>query len=181
MHNDITGSTLEANFQVDPEKGLIWHNPEKDRRGQRRERAGHIKPGLINRGGGYRIVTIRVNDGIRKTIRAHHLIWCWVHGEWPSGEIDHINGDRDDNRIENLRLATVSQNRSNKRISSNNTSGYKWVSWQTGNLKKPWRAEVWHQGKRHLSYHITAEEAYAEACKVASKLHGKFFNPGRIE
>ncbi len=178
MRSDITGSMLEANFQIDPEKGLIWHNPEKDRRGQRHEHAGYIKPGSRSTGGGYRILNIVVN-GKEKRIRAHHVVWCWVHGEWPVGEIDHINGDRDDNRITNLRLASVSQNRSNKIIACNNTSGYKWVSWHKAS--KQWRAEVWHQGKRHLSYHSTAKVAYERACDVASKLHGSFFNPGRLK
>jgi hypothetical protein len=175
MCGNITGSVLENNFQVDPEAGLIWHNPEKDCRGQKRAQAGYIKPGSASTGGGYRLLNIRIAGKLKK-LRAHHVIWCWVHGEWPSGEIDHINGDRDDNRIANLRLATVAQNRTNKTISSNNTSGYKWVSWHKAS--KQWRAEVWHRGKRYFSYHPTAEVAYEHACDVASKLHGSFYNSG---
>jgi hypothetical protein len=169
----ITGSMLEANFQVDPEKGHIWHHPEKDRRGQKRKRAGYIKSGSRSDGGGYRIITVR-----GRMVRAHHLIWCWVHGEWSSSEIDHINGDRDDNRIKNLRLATVSQNRNNRPILRSNTSGYKWVSWSK--QRKKWLAEVWYQpGKKHVSFHTTAKEAYEKACSVALRFHGAFFNPGK--
>jgi len=44
---------------------------------------------------------------------AHRVAWFFVHGSWPEGWIDHINGDKKDNRIDNLRLATPSQNRMN--------------------------------------------------------------------
>lgn len=48
-------------------------------------------------------------------MKAHRLIWAMVHGEWPAHDIDHINGVRDDNRLENLRHATRAQNLANTR------------------------------------------------------------------
>lgn len=58
--------------------------------------------------------------------RAHRLAWVYVHGDYPDGEqpfIDHINGKKDDNRIENLRISSDGENQRNKKIYSNNTSG----------------------------------------------------------
>lgn len=79
----------------------------------------------------------RTPDGYRqlmvegKLLRAHHVAWFLYYGEWPDGILDHWNGVGDDNRIENLRSASVSQNRQNSRLSSRNTTGYKGVSLNT--------------------------------------------------
>jgi hypothetical protein len=70
---------------------------------------------------GYRQITIN-----RKKHLIHRLIWCYHYGEVPD-QIDHINGERSDNRIENLRECSYSQNHGNKRMNGNNTSGYKGV------------------------------------------------------
>lgn len=59
--------------------------------------------------------------------KVHRLIWKWWYGYDPE-EIDHINGDRTDNRIDNLRNVNRSQNNTNTKIRTNNTSGYTGVS-----------------------------------------------------
>jgi hypothetical protein len=75
-------------------------------------------------GHGYRY--IRVNG---KMMLAHRMAWLMEYGEDPEGKlIDHINGDRLDNRIENLRIATYSQNGANAKRHSRNTSGLKGAS-----------------------------------------------------
>jgi hypothetical protein len=58
-----------------------------------------------------------------KKYYVHRIAWAMTYGEWPS-EIDHINRDRLDNRLANLRQVTSSQNKQNRRIQSNNTSGH---------------------------------------------------------
>jgi len=69
---------------------------------------------------------IRVDS---KRYQAHRLAWLYVHGEWPTNQIDHINGIRNDNRIANLREATRSENQQNRKTSNyNSTSGYLGVS-----------------------------------------------------
>lgn len=96
---------------------------------------------------------------------AHRLAWLMVHGEWPLNEVDHINGDKRDNRIANLRTATRSQNMANKGANRNNTSGYKGVSLfkRTGK----WVACYRKDGRTvHVGYFDTAEEA-AQAHRVA--------------
>lgn len=59
----------------------------------------------------------------------HHIVWALRYGEWPEHQIDHINGIRNDNRIENLRDVPQSQNVKNSCLASNNTSGICGVRW----------------------------------------------------
>lgn len=151
----ITGSMLEGKFRVRPETGEVF---SLDGRA-----VGHGR-------NGYRAVRFR-----GKPIRVHRLIWLWVHGRWPSGDIDHINGAKDDNRIENLREATRSQNITNKKRQVDNSCGFKWVS----PFRNKYRAEIKKGNTRvYSSLHPTAEEAYAAACEAARKIHGQFFNAG---
>jgi hypothetical protein len=72
-------------------------------------------------------ITIRV---IYKSYLAHRLAWLYVHGEWPENLIDHINNNRSDNRICNLRKATKTENNRNTLRGSKNKSGVKSVFWK---------------------------------------------------
>jgi hypothetical protein len=67
---------------------------------------------------GYRIIKINFNKFL-----AGRLAWFYVFGDWPENEIDHINRNREDNRIENLRLSTRNQNMWNVGVSNRNTTG----------------------------------------------------------
>lgn len=77
---------------------------------------------------------------------AHRVVWALHHGEWPPEQIDHINGSRVDNRIENLRAVTATVNQRNKKMQSNNASGYNGVSWCKTYEK--WLAYTMANGKR---------------------------------
>ena len=104
----------------------------------------------------------------------HRIIYEMFHGPASdSHEIDHIDGIRDNNRIENLRLVTSSQNNWNSRNRKHNTSGLKGVYWE--NRKQKWRAQIGAFGKRkHLGYFATKEEAYAARLGAEKELHGEF-------
>lgn len=103
----------------------------------------------------------------------HRLVWTY-HNEDPcSMLVDHINGDRRDDRIENLRLATDSQNRRNSGMFCSNTSGYKGVTWDK-NWKK-WKAYIYVKNRRiHLGAFNTPEEAAAAYAIAAQQHHGEF-------
>lgn len=84
-----------------------------------------------------------------KYYTAHRLAWLWVHGEWPpypQFEIDHINGNRGDNRICNLRKVTKSENQRNGARRVNNRSGVTGVNWVRS--KRRWIARIW-DGPHH--------------------------------
>lgn len=70
-----------------------------------------------------------------KSQRAHRVIWCMVTGEWPEDDIDHIDGDRTNNKWSNLRSVTKYENKRNLGIRSNNSTGVVGVSWDIRRLK----------------------------------------------
>jgi hypothetical protein len=72
--------------------------------------------------------------------QAHRLAWAIFYGKWPDGQIDHINGVRNDNRIDNLRDVPPIGNSQNRRVSPKNTSGYMGVTWHK-QLNK-WQAQI---------------------------------------
>lgn len=105
--------------------------------------------------------------------KAHRLVWLFVHGEWPTGDIDHINGDRLDNSISNLRVATLSQNGKNKSFFKNNTSGYKGVSFCKS--RNSFEAKIKSDGKSiFLGRYISAEKAHEAYQKASNRLHGEY-------
>jgi hypothetical protein len=103
-----TQSELKKLLDYDPATGyLTWKETRRMRKAG--ARAGHLDKA------GYRNLCMANN----RTMKAHRLIWKLVTGKEPKGTIDHINGDRDDNRFENLREADMSQQNWNKQ-----TRGY---------------------------------------------------------
>lgn len=115
---------------------------------------------------GYR--TIKVAG---KGYRAHRLAWLWSTGSFPPSDmvIDHINGDRDDNRLCNLRLATHAENR----LNSKPRKGVKGVHWAED--RKKWRVIVNIGGKnRYFGQYEDFELAELVAREVREKYHGEF-------
>jgi hypothetical protein len=99
---------------------------------------------------------------------AHQLAWLYIHGVWPSSEIDHINIVKHDNRIINLRLVTRSQNIQNIGLQSNNTSGFKGVSWWANR----WHAQITVNLKQiHLGAFINLDDAVAARKQAEEQLH----------
>ena len=110
----------------------------------------------------------------KKHLFAHRLIWIYHNGDIPDKfQIDHINGIRHDNRIENLRLVTNTQNSYNRPKSIKSTSGYKGVYWNIGAEK--WESKIQIDGiLKHLGLFITKELAYEAYCKAAKQVQGDY-------
>lgn len=116
---------------------------------------------------GYRHVT-----WMGKVHKVHRLIFLLHHGYLPQ-EVDHINGDRADNRIENLRAANRSENQCNRPVLASNTSGYPGVSWHK--KSKAWLVRVMKNGKTHMvGYFKDLELAGLVSEEARAKFHGQF-------
>lgn len=155
---DIEGFRREIDY--DRKTGRFWWRGE---------------PGTIA-SNGYRY--IKVNQVL---ILAHRLAWMLHYGREADGLVDHINGDRLDNRIENLRIATYSQNSANAKRHSRNTSGLKGASkvLKNGKWTGRWQASITFRRKQtNLDYFDTREETHKAYLEAATKYQGEFANSG---
>lgn len=118
---------------------------------------------------GYRRVRL-----LKKSYSVHRIIWELHNGEIPFGfQIDHINRVKDDNRIENLRLATHQENNRNKDYQSNNKLKLKGIHWVSRIQKYKASIKIGKVSK-HLGYFRTIEEASQVYQEASKELHGEF-------
>jgi hypothetical protein len=105
--------------------------------------------------------------------RLHRLAWLYMHGEWPAGEIDHINGSKADNRLANLRDVSRSMNQQNKhRAGRNNRQGFAGVT-RTASGRFPARIKV-DGALRHLGVFDTPEEAHSAWLVAKQQFHAGY-------
>lgn len=118
---------------------------------------------------GYWRVSLNCSDYL-----CHRLVWIMHNGKIPNGmQIDHINGIKWDNRIENLRLANNSQNKNNLNLRKNNKSGHKGVSWKQANKK--WQVSIMVNGKnKYIGIFSEKKDAINSYVENSIKYHKKF-------
>lgn len=123
---------------------------------------------------GYRRVGITV-EGKSKLLRVHRIIYFLHYGYLPE-MLDHIDGDRSNDRIENLRPATLGENSRNRKSAKNSSSQYLGVSWHKDSQK--WTTNIYIDGKLKYLGRFTSEKKAALAYDAAARLHhGDFANP----
>ncbi|WP_081048573.1 HNH endonuclease [Xanthomonas translucens] len=159
-----TAEQVQALLDYDPETGEFRWRKANSTRVRVGDVAGTHKPN------GY--LHIGVNCRI---LLGHRLAWLWVHGEWPAGHIDHLDGNPLNNAISNLREVTSSGNMHNRRKEATRSgrptsSKYLGVSWQkkTGS----WLARIGLNGKQlYIGTFATEEAAYAAYLAAKAELH----------
>ena len=123
--------------------------------------------GCVHKGKGYIHVKIKA-----KAFKAHRLVFLYHHGYLPEC-VDHIDGDKTNNKIENLRAATKEENCHNQKIRSTNKSGYKGVKW-VEHCKK-WQVEVCKNYKQlRFGMYEDLELAGLVAIEATELIHGRF-------
>lgn len=163
VDSGLNAEQLRLIVRYDPETGkFFWLRETKNHIGKVGCEAGSI---MVT---GYAKIAI---DG--RDYKAHRLAWLWMTGEWPKDRIDHKNRNKSDNRWENLREATCTENKANQVVSKNNKLGVKGVKFD----KKSRNYSATIRKHRH-SYFLgkfstidDAKRAYAEA---AINLFGEF-------
>ena len=155
---------LHKRLRYEPETGkLFWRDCEEMSKQWRARYAG--KEAFTSNDGSYYLGAIN-----GKMLRTHRVAWALYCGKWPQKHIDHINGIRTDNRIQNLRDVARKENSRNQSMRRNNTSGVCGVRWYRPTGK--WIASIMVDGHaKHLGYFSTLEGA-ATARAEASRQHG---------
>lgn len=153
----FTLAEIKAQLLYDPEDGsfTVAKSGRKYRRIE--DRYGRVQVGTARNA---------------KLYLAHRIAWLFQTGQWPDGQIDHINGDKSDNRFSNLRLAGKKGNLRNRRGWS--STGVKGVT-RTSNSKK-YRAQIWTGSKNLMKRFNTVAEAQDWYAAMSQQLHGEFQN-----
>lgn len=147
----LTQERLKQLLHYDPDTGVFTSNSTNRKVGSVSDR-GYLRLNLQNR-----------------LYMAHRIAWLYMTGDFPEREIDHIDGDKLNNRWVNLRPATRKQNMENTSLFSTSTSGYRGVTWYKRNNK--WGATAFHNGERHFAgLFDTAEEAAVAAKQLRDEL-----------
>jgi hypothetical protein len=175
---------LQELFVLHADGTLTWlARPASHFRDSAKRSAAHIAANWNSRNSGrhalsccdrFGHLTGRINDQL---FYAHRVVWAMHYSEWPKDEIDHINGNGSDNRIENLRDVPHAMNLRNQSRQTNNTTGVTGVNFFKRDKK--WVASITVDGRsRHLGYFFNKDEA-KQARLNAERLYGFHPNHGR--
>lgn len=167
---ELTQAYLKECFDYDPVTGnLIWrarprsHFKTRNASGASGRRVGQVAGTQV--ACWYRFISLD-----RKPYLAHRLVWFWHHGRFPFRDTDHVNRDRSDNRIENLRECTRSQNQQSR--GSHRASGSRGVEQISVGT---WRARIRSDGRSiHLGTFFSEKDAALAYARAAVDYFGKF-------
>ena len=158
---------LKQIFSYDPVSGHVyWNIPRRNG-----TKAGDIA-GKIDSTSGYVRVTFA-----QKILKTHRIAWALTYGEWPTLDIDHINNNRSDNRLSNLRLASRAENIRNKKKHNNTKCTLKGATPYI-NYEGKYIAQINIFGiQKNLGVFDSEQAAHDKYCEVAKEEFGEFYNP----
>ena len=159
----ITHGMVEELLSYDPETGILtWK-----KRGGKRKRFAGKEAGCVGKDGYIKVKLLSQN------LLAHRLAWLLSYGRWPTGGLDHKDRNKTNNRLENLREATHSQNCMNRGLGKRNASGVKGVSFNN-NVGK-WQVSIGHNNAViYLGCFADKDEAAATYKRAAAEILGDF-------
>ncbi len=156
----LTAEKARELFRIDAETGKIYWAVAHGRWGMLP--AGALARCLRQ---GYRYIGVEGQNYF-----GHQVAWLMEHGEGPATTLDHINGNRDDNRPQNLCLATAAENNQNQHgLSAHNTSGERGVSWDASRDK--WTAHISVNGKPKNLGRFGSKDQASAAYREARRIH----------
>ncbi len=157
---------LLCHVRYDKEAGILYW---KDDAPNHNVRGKPVSP--VPNGCGYLMIIFK-----GRYLKQHRVIF-YMHHRYLPACVDHIDLNRMNNKIENLRAATKAQNCSNAKLSTKNTSGHKGVSYKKSRGK--WCAQITHQRNHlHIGLYDTKDMAILAINKARHELHGEFANHG---
>jgi hypothetical protein len=155
---------IKASWYVDDNSSIRWA-----RKANGGKHIGDLV-GMSNVSGGHRICLLTINRKLIPFVESN-VIWFLRNNNWAESEIDHIDGNPLNNSIDNMRLASRSENCCNTALRSDNKTGYKGIYPRYGK----WSVQIWKDKKCHnLGIYETIEEAIAIRVMGLNKLHGAF-------
>ena len=165
--DDISFEQVWRALSYDPETGIFTWKRRADVPTWWNARFAETRAGTIGQNG-YVYITL-----FAKHYLAQRLAFLLMKRRWPKGKVDHKNRARPDNRWENLREATGSQNNANNEQRTKSSSGYRGVRWHRAS--ETWQARITVDGKEHsLRYHQTKEDAARAYNAAAIHYFGEF-------
>lgn len=173
-----TKEQLGQRVRYEPETGKLFWKPWPEAPKGWKERCEGKEAFIAGKDNGYLFGTVTFHeDGrvMKYRAYAHRAIWKLVYGDEPEF-VDHINGDRQDNRLSNLRAVTRQENAINKRLRSDNQSGYHGVR---ETRHGTWRAEIGLGGKSTIIGTYPTLEYALVARRAAEKVLGFHENHGK--
>jgi hypothetical protein len=159
--DDLTADFVREVFDYDPHTGAIKWRVKYSRKVNAGMPAGYLDSG--------RYVRIRIKG---RAYAAHRIAFLYMHGRWPTEFLDHVNGDKTDNRLVNLRECSSAQNNSNRPYTRPTRAGVKGVRLTPNGS---YEARISANGRRiYLGKYDDAESAKAAYQSAALKYHGEF-------
>lgn len=166
-----TPEELRALLDYDPDTGVLtWKRRPCLTVGDARFNTRNAYKTAGNRRGRY--ICVSIYDAKHQ---AHRVIWALVYGVWPPEMIDHIDGDGTNNRLQNLRLATRSQNMENRFAGRNNSSGHVGLIWRAD--RERWYGQIVRKTpKGRVTYRTRFYRNKQDAIEAYQKMRAKVFH-----
>lgn len=156
----VTIETLRELLAYDPLTGALWWRVGRRCRGAP---VAGVPAGHLHTPSGYWVIRV-----VGEQLRAHRIAWAITHGRWPVNQLDHIDRDRTNNRLSNLREVTPAENQQNMAAEKSSVTGVIGIGFSPGR-QNPWLASIVLDSKRKFLGNFPDPQSAIEARVSAEK------------